>query len=124
MKLLIPLFILLCIGTGCSKSEDKDKNFPGILLLELMNGQVFSPGQAIRIHGNVYDDKYIAEIHIHVSNLNSGALLMDVHDFPGNTSAAFDQSITAVAGVNYRISILAKDRGANQTTMSVEVSCN
>ena len=63
-------------------------------------------------------------MHIHVTNRITGALLMDVHLYPGNSSTTFNQSIAAVAGVNYKIQVIAKDRAVNEAISSVEVTCN
>jgi hypothetical protein len=49
---------------------------------------------------------------------------MDVHLYPNNSTASFDQSITAASGINYKIQVIAKDRAVNEARSSVEVSCN
>jgi len=103
---------------------DNDTTPPVITINTPLSGHVYTPGQSIAISGAITDDKYIAEVHIHVSNLNTGTLLMDVHLYPAGTSSAFNQSITAASGINYKIQVIAKDRGVNETRSSVEVSCN
>jgi len=49
---------------------------------------------------------------------------MDVHIYPNGSTTPFDQSITAVAGINYKIQVIAKDRSMNEARTAVEVSCN
>lgn len=49
---------------------------------------------------------------------------MDVHLYPGGSTNTFNQSITAAAGINYKIQVVAKDRAVNEARNSVEVSCN
>jgi len=112
--------------TGCSKGNtgEKDTVLPVITITTPVSGQTFTNGQSIRMTGTVTDNNYIAELHIHVYNNNTGALLMDVHLYPAAASAVFDQSISAAAGTNYKIQVLAKDKAVNEARASVEVSCN
>lgn len=126
MKTLIVLSSVLVCGFSCSpgSATDKDTVSPQIVLNTPISGQNFTPGQAIRISGTITDDKFIAEAHIHVINTNTSTTLMDVHIYPNGTSAVFDQSVTAAMGVNYKIQVIAKDRGVNEASGSVEVSCN
>jgi hypothetical protein len=111
---------------SCSKKSgtNNDTISPVISVTSPVNGQSFSPGQAINITGTITDNDYIAEVHIHVSNINTGALLMDVHLYPAGKSSTFNQSITASTGINYKIVVIAKDKAVNETRSSVEVSCN
>ncbi len=126
MKLIIISAIVSFIVSGCSKgtASEKDTVLPVITISNPTNGQVFTSGQNIQIAGNITDDKFIAEVHIHVTNTNTGALLMDVHLYPNNSATSFDQSITATASTNYKIQVIAKDRAVNEARASVEVSCN
>jgi Bacterial Ig domain len=126
MKTLILLLSVLVTGLSCSKNsgEEKDTLLPVIVLSNPTAGQTFTSGQSIQISGNITDNKFIAEIHIHVTNTNTGTLLMDVHLYPNGSTATFNQAITAIAGVNYKIQVIAKDRAVNEGRSSVEVSCN
>lgn len=118
--------MVIILLAGCSKKSGtaNDTILPVITIDNPLNGQTFSPGQLIQINGNITDNNYIAEVHIHVSNINTGALLMDVHIYPASASASFSQSITAVAGINYRIQVIAKDKAVNEARAAVEVICN
>lgn len=120
------LFIFLSLLTlSCKKSTaEKDTVPPVITITTPVNGDTYTNGQSVTITGTVTDDKYIAEIHVHVSNLVTGALLMDTHREPGGPNDSFTETFTAVAGNNYRIQVTAEDRGANETISTVEVSCN
>lgn len=133
--LLLPKFVIMktivagiaaILFIGCSKNSaaEKDTVFPVITLASPANGQNFIPGQTIQISGNISDDKFIAEVHIHVTNTNTGTLLMDVHIYPNGSSTTFNQPLTATAGVNYKIQIIAKDRAVNEARTSVDVTCN
>ena len=116
---------LLTLLTACGKpAAEKDKIFPVVSISSPANGQNFTPGQPIPITALVTDETYIAEVHIHVSNTNTGELLMDVHEYPAGKTGNISQSITAVAGVNYKIQVIAKDRAVNESRSTVEVSCN
>ena len=47
---------------------------------------------------------------------------MDVHLYPNSNSTTFNQPITATAGINYKIQVIAKDRAVNESRSSVEVT--
>jgi Bacterial Ig domain len=117
-------FLIVIVLFGCSKNSatEKDTMLPVITFTSPTNGQNFTAGQTIQITGTITDDKFIAEAHIHVTNTNTGALLMDVHIYPNGSTATFSQPLTATAGVNYKIQIIAKDRAVNESRSSVEVS--
>lgn len=120
--LLVSLFLLL----ACSKKSggESDSQPPVVTIATPVNSQLYTAGQSISITGNITDDQFIAEVHIHVTNNNTGELLMDVHLYPAASSTAFNQSITAVAGVAYKIQVIAKDRAVNEGRQSVLVTCN
>lgn len=126
MRIISRLLPAILFLPGCSKNSgtEKDIALPVITISSPTAGQTFVPGQTISIAGSITDNNYIAEMHIHVSNYNTGALLMDVHLYPAASSTTFNQSITAVAGVNYKIQVIAKDKAVNEARSSVEVSCN
>jgi hypothetical protein len=117
-------FLIVIVLFSCSKdpATEKDTVLPVITITSPANGQNFTSGQTIQIAGTITDNKFIAEAHIHITNINTGALLMDVHLYPNGSSATFNQSITAVAGINYKIQVIAKDRAVNESRSSVEVS--
>ena len=120
------LLITAIVLAYCSKKKEseRDKVFPVITINTPVNGQSFTAGQSIPISGTITDNEYIAEVHIHVSNNNTGALLMDVHIYPGTNSTNFNELITASTGINYKIQVIAKDRAVNESRSVVEVSCN
>lgn len=120
------IILLLIFVAACSKdpATANDTTAPVITLNSPSANQVFTPGQPINISGSISDNNYIAEVHIHVSNTNTGALLMDVHLYPAGSTATFNQSLTAVAGVNYKIQVIAKDKAVNEGRSTVDASCN
>ena len=120
------LLITTIVFASCSKNKEseRDKIFPVITINTPVNGQSFTAGLSIPISGTITDNEYIAEVHIHVSNNNTGALLMDVHIYPGTNSTNFNELITASTGINYKIQVIAKDRAVNESGSVVEVSRN
>jgi Bacterial Ig domain len=120
------IILLLIFVAACSKdpATTSDTTAPVIALNSPSANQVYTAGQPINISGSITDNNYIAEVHIHVSNTNTGALLMDVHLYPAGSTATFNQSLTAVAGVNYKIQVIAKDKAVNEGRSTVDASCN
>lgn len=116
----------LIILSSCSKNNDQpaDTVKPVITINTPLNGQVFPAGQPIPVSGSVTDNQYIAEVHIHVSNNLTGTLLMDVHIYPGAASATFNQSITASAGVEYKIQVIARDKNVNESAATLLANGN
>ena len=116
---------LLTLFSACGKpAAEKDKILPLVSITSPVNGQTFTPGQLIPISATILDETYIAEVHVHVSNTNTGELLMDVHEYPAGKTGNINQSLTAIAGVNYKIQVIAKDRAVNESRASIEVACN
>lgn len=115
-----------CLLAACSKdpATANDTELPVITLSTPASGQVYTAGQSITISGSITDNNYIAEVHIHVTNTNTGTLLMDVHLYPADKTMNFNQSITAIAGYNYRIQVIAKDKAVNEARSTTDVSCN
>lgn len=125
VKKVLSAFVIAFLLSACGKpAAEKDKVYPVVSISSPAAGQVFTPGQLIPINAEITDETYIAEVHVHVSNTNNGELLMDVHEYPAGKTGTIRQSITAVAGVNYKIQVIAKDRAVNETRQSVEVACN
>jgi hypothetical protein len=124
---ILPAIIFLSfILTGCSKKVPGEKDIiaPVVNIASPLNAQIFTGGQNINITGTITDDKYIAEVHIHVSNTATGSLLMDIHLYPATNIVNFNQSINAVSGTNYKILVTAKDKAINEGRSSVEVAAN
>ncbi len=126
MKILGIAGLFLLTVSGCTKNDETaaDTVFPVITLNSPVNGQNFAAGQPIPISGTISDNNYIAEVHIHVSNISTGSLLMDMHLYPAASTTAFNQVITAAAGVNYKIQVIAKDKNVYESRTTVEVSGN
>lgn len=83
---------------------------------------VATPNIPLYISGTVSDNQYIAEIHIHITNLNTGQLMLDVHLYPAAAQASFSQAFTPQTGQRYRIQIIARDRSVNEGSQTLEIS--
>jgi hypothetical protein len=117
---------LLIAAIACNKKNttENDKQAPLITIATPTNNQQFTGGQSIGITGTITDNSYIAEVHIHVSNASTGSLLMDVHLYPASDTINFSQILNASAGINYKITVTAKDKAVNEESSSVNVSAN
>lgn len=111
---------------GCSKKENKEEDVepPVVMIITPTNGQIFSAGQSIQISGTITDNEYIAQVHLHIYNNQSGVKLLDEHIYPAAATANFDRSVTAVAGTEYRIEVNAIDKWVNEGRAKLIVVCN
>lgn len=121
---LLLSFILL--ATACSKSSggDDDTQSPAITISSPANNSSVTGGQAVNITGTITDNNRIAELHVHISNNNTGTLLIDIHRTPAGNSYSLNENFTTQAGITYKIQVIAKDAAANETTSSVLVTAN
>ncbi len=123
------LFALTLLFQSCKKNEtntteSKDLIAPAITITTPFNNQLFSSGQVIQITANATDNVKVTELHIHVTNKTSGALLRDIHSYPGDRKGTVQDSFSAQAGVSYTIKIIAFDPAQNLATAQVDVSVN
>lgn len=81
-------------------------------------------GSTVQITGNVTDNKNIYMIHVHISDLVSGRLLIDIHRYPNRTTYNLAESFTAVAGTVYQVQVRARDNAANETLVTHQVTAN
>ncbi len=125
MKQLLILSIICTFFSSCSKkSDEKDYEAPVITHSTPANNQVYSTGQIINIQGMVTDNQYISQVHIEITDLNSGAEYLHVHIHPESKAYAYNQTFAVEAGTSYKIKIIAEDPSANSASKQVEVSCN
>ena len=119
--------LLVIVFLGCSKDEDnteQDNELPVIVINSPDNNQVFNAGARVIITGSVTDNKQVDELHIHVSDVFTGALLMDIHRAPETSSYSLNESFQAQSGIDYKIQVIAKDNSNNENRASVEISTN
>lgn len=97
---------------------------PVISLSSPTNNQVFTNGQTVNITGSITDNNIIAELHVHIYNNTTGALLIDIHRTPASGSYNLNETFMVQTGMNYKIQILAKDGAANEAIAVVNVTTN
>lgn len=125
MKTLLPIFVFSFLLINCSKdSAEKDNVPPVVMLSSPANGQVFNPGEMVQVTGQLSDNKKITEVHVHISNNSTGALLIDIHRNPGAAAYTLNETFQTQAGIQYRIQVIAKDNSANEGRATVEISSN
>jgi len=118
--------MITCTSLSCTKnkSETADRESPVITLTSLSDEQVFTAPQTISITGSVSDNKYIREIHIEISDLDSGEEYLHVHIHPASAFYNYDQPYLLAAGTSYRIRVIADDASSNSSVRTVNVRCN
>ena len=70
------------------------------------------------------DNVKVTELHIHVLNKETLALLRDIHSYPGDKTGVVQDAFTAQAGMSYTIKIIALDPSQNLGTTQVDVAVN
>lgn len=123
MKQLLLLLFGFVMLASCSKKKSEDKEAPVVTLTSPANNQSFPAGE-IHIKGNITDNEYISQVHIEITNFNTGAEYTHVHIHPTSRSYAFDQTFTLQAGISYKIRVVADDPAANTSSSQVQISCN
>lgn len=125
MKSLLFILSICVLITACKKSSgDDDKEMPMIVLTAPVNNSTVTAGNTVNITGNVTDNKNIYMIHVHISDLTTGRLLIDIHRYPNSTSYNVAESFTAVAGITYQIQVRARDNAANESIITHNVTVN
>lgn len=119
-------FFFLCslIVVSCSKKDSGDKEAPVVTILSPSNNQSFTPGQTIQVEGRATDNEKITEFHIHITHKTTGALLRDIHAYPGQATGTTSYSFAAEAGMGYKIELVAKDPAQNSGSAAVTVTVN
>jgi hypothetical protein len=111
--------ILACNKTSPRKN---DRESPVVTITTPSNNATVTSNVPLTIAGSITDNQYIAEVHIHITNLTSGQLQLDVHLYPAAAQASFSQTFTPQAGQRYKIQVIARDRSVNEGIQTVEIS--
>jgi long-subunit fatty acid transport protein len=121
-------FITIIVTTGfsCSKNNNRetDRVLPVVTISAPLNNQVFTAGQSVSITGTLSDNQQLAEVHVHISNNSTGALLVDIHRYPLSATYILNESFSVQGGIEYKIQVIAKDNTANENRAAVLVSAN
>jgi len=124
MKSLVPLLLVIVLQ-ACSKNEKlKDNELPVVTITSPNNNQVFSAGETVNITGTLSDNQKLTEVHVHISNNSTGTLLIDIHRNPGAATYSLNESFQTLAGINYKIQVIARDNSANENRSTVEITSN
>jgi hypothetical protein len=124
MRFYFLIISLLLLG-ACSKSKStNDIEAPIIAITSPAPNQVFTGGQSVNITGSITDNNRVAELHIHISNNNTGALLFDIHRTPSSGTYILNETFTTQSSVNYKIQVIAKDAVANETITTLNITVN
>jgi len=126
MKKTIPYYILLMVLVSCSKDskQSNDKELPVIQLTSPSNNQVYSGGQTANITATITDNNKLALVHVHIYNNGTGQLVMDIHRSPTGSSYSLNETLQVLAGLQYKIQVVAIDNSANQDVQTVFISAN
>lgn len=119
------LFSLVFIF-ACSKNSggSNDNEAPVVTLSSPTPSQQFTSGQTVFINGQLTDNEKLSEVHVHISDIQTGALLIDIHRYPAASTYTLEESFQAQAGIAYKIQVIAKDNSANEGRAVVEISTN
>jgi hypothetical protein len=125
MKRLYILLIIFIAG-NCTKNNGSpsDKELPVIQLSSPTNNQAFAAGQAVNINGLITDNDKLAEVHVHIYNNGTGQLLIDINRFPATGSHTLNEAFQSLAGIQYKIQVVATDKAANQQLTTVLVTAS
>ncbi|HEX2629295.1 MAG TPA: hypothetical protein VHM26_09790, partial [Chitinophagaceae bacterium] len=112
--------------SSCTKSsnEEKDQDAPVILRVTPPDNAVFTGSQNLSIDGTIVDDNLITEVHFHIYNAATNALLLDIHRTPGGNGYTMHETISVVTGTQYRIQIRAKDKFGNEGVDTNTITVN
>lgn len=126
MKKIISYYILLIGLAACSKDskQSSDKELPVITLTSPSNNQVFSGGQTVNITGTITDNSKLALVHVHIYNNGTGQLIIDIHRSPDASTYSLNETVQVLAGIEYKIQVVAIDNSANQQVQTVLISAN
>lgn len=117
-------FVFLAAACSKNNSSDDDNQSPVVTITSPANNSTVTGGQTVNIAGTITDNNRIAELHVHISNNNTGTLLVDIHRTPAGNSYSLNENFTTQAGITYKIQVIAKDAAANETISSVLVTAN
>ena len=125
MKFISLLLLVVILPGGCSKDNtEPDRELPVVAITSPANNEVFSAGETVTINGDLSDNQKLTEVHVHISNNTTGALLIDIHRSPGAATYQLNESVQTQAGINYKIQVIAKDNSANENRAAVEITSN
>lgn len=112
------VFLLSCKK---SSSDADDREPPAISIQAPGAGASFAAGTPVPISGTITDANRIVQVHLHISNEESGQLLVDIHRYPGESAFAINETFTIPSAGSYRIRVIARDNEGNEGQETVSV---
>lgn len=116
---------MLTIGllTACSRSDqlEDDRAAPVITVQSPAENAEFPVGSAVAISGTLSDANRIVQVHLHISSLETGQLLMDIHRYPGSSAYDLDENFQVPATGEYRIQVIARDNAGNEGRQTITI---
>lgn len=97
---------------------------PTVIITAPTNNQMFNGGQTVTITAFISDNLDLGEVHAHIFNSATNALLTDIHRIPTSGAYSLNESFVAQAGINYKVEVSARDKSGNQGVGSVLIKTN
>ena len=121
MKLLLPIFILAVLMTGCKKSNNSgvDSQPPVVSLTSPMNLQSFPVGQ-IPINATITDNDTLASLHL---NIEGPDFIHYAYAGSGKTQNLTEGIPVSIKG-KYTVTLEAFDKAGNHGEAKAEITIN
>ena len=119
-SLLILTIVLLSACSRSGQLED-DRSAPVITLQSPAENAEFPVGSTAAISGQLSDENRIVQVHLHISSLETGQLLMDIHRYPGSSAYDLDENFQVPATGEYRIQAIARDNAGNEGRQTITI---
>jgi hypothetical protein len=118
------LLLLLLLFAGCKKEhgEAPDTTPPVVKIISPANNQVFALGQTIAISASVSDQSKLEEIHLEITNANTGVFFTHEHYVTDSSSYQLTSSFTPPAPAVYKIRVEGDDSKGNSSEVEVNVT--
>ncbi len=120
----LKFFIVLSLFyLSCSKSTgEKDRQAPVVIIQHPVHNAIIAGDQVMNISGTVTDNEYIDEIHIEISDLQTGEEYLHIHIHPNGSAYTYNQPFNPASGINYLVRVIAEDPSDNISSQKVEFS--
>src|ERR1700750_3422730 len=93
VAITVMLLVISCTknnsGGGGTKNI-RETTAPQVIIVSPIANQVFNAGDTIHVKASATDNVKLTELHIHVLNKETGALLRDIHSYPYATSGTVE----------------------------------
>lgn len=107
-----------------TEGDGRDTTRPIVVIVAPISTAPVNAGDKIRIEATATDNVKLTELHIHVTNAISGAILRDIHSYPGQPTGVVKDSFPAQGGLIYQIKIISFDPSQNLGSAQIQVPVN